>query len=1223
MICPHCQTNNPGGAKFCMNCGKPIAVACQNCGHENSPQAQFCINCGRQLILHSSLAMDPIQRLIPEEFVVKLETARKSQAMQGERRVVTILFCDVQGSTSMAKNLDPEEWAEIMNQAFDYLITPIYKYEGTLARLMGDAILAFFGAPIAHEDDPRRAILAGLDIVNGIQNFQEKIKRQYHLDFNVRVGINTGLVVVGGVGSDLFMEYTALGDAINIASRMEQTAQPGTIQIAKDTYELVTPLFDFEMVEGIEVKGVEKPVPVYRVLGEKDRPGSVRGIEGLDTPLIGRLGELGKIKQSLDDLLNGKGQIINLIGEAGLGKSRLIREIRSIWETDDLGMEKFGTLASRWNQVSGVSYETTYPYGVIQRLIRNFIGVNEADQPDHIRRKFIETFAAPHIELPPETINVFETLLGIREKSNGNYLEGEELKRAIYKELTTTLELLVGEKPTVLVIDDLHWADPASVEFIIHLFQLADKVPILFICALRPERYSPAWMVKQAAESDYSHRYLEIELSPLSEDDSGELVDRLLTVSDLPEDLRSLILKKSDGNPFFVEEVIRTLIDNGVVVRNTANNKWHATKSVEDISIPSNLQALLNARIDRLEDTTKHILQLASVIGRSFYYQVLDIINDTTDGLDVELNNLLRLELILENAREPYLEYVFRHALTQETAYNTILLKHRREFHRRVGEALLQLYPERIDDFSTVLGHHFYMAQDLRALAYFRKEGDAALRLYANQEATSYYTQAIEVALWNEKPEIESLIHLYTQRGRAYELDSRFEEAIQNYEEMENLGKTLNSQRLILEGLVLQALIYSIASNLFNQEQGEKLVQRAMVLAEELKDKKAQAKLYWILGNLYRFSEEAEKALSAGDTSVELAREIGDEELLAYALNDNSHNYSMRGSILRGFEYLQEASKLWRKLNNKAMLADSLSGLAAASMYMGKFEDAYHYSGEAYQISQAIDNIWGKAYSKFAVGIIHWDQGDIEKALETVHQCLDDSIQASFYAGQTISRVNLFLIYYSLGMHEKAVESLTITDYDPANSLSLSEAFFGSFRVLAHVAAGDFDVAKEMLDERLAIADKLISWNRYYDEYAKSHLYIAKGDYVLAVEKISKLVIYLEDKGFVFLNHELMYLLGYAYLNLEKDELARESFEDAFTKADRQGSRRMMWRILLELSRLDVKEGNKELALNRRIKAREYLDYIIEHIPTQEYKEAFLAQPDVQEVIEREIILGE
>ena len=252
MNCPNCQTLNPIEAKFCMNCGKSLNIACNQCGKENPPQAKFCINCGSKLLSIKKPQKDPIHRFIPKDYAEKLEIARQSQTMKGERRIVTILFCDIKGSTAMAEKLDPEEWAEIVNQAFEYLISPIYKYEGTLARLMGDSVLAFFGAPIAHEDDAQRAILAGLDIVQGIQPFREKIEQRYKLDFNVRVGINTGLVVVGGVGSDLFMEYTALGDAINIAARMEQTAEPGTIQIAEDTFKKIAHFFDTESVEGVE-----------------------------------------------------------------------------------------------------------------------------------------------------------------------------------------------------------------------------------------------------------------------------------------------------------------------------------------------------------------------------------------------------------------------------------------------------------------------------------------------------------------------------------------------------------------------------------------------------------------------------------------------------------------------------------------------------------------------------------------------------------------------------------------------------------------------------------------------------------------------------------------------------------------------------------------------------------------------------------------------------------
>ncbi|MFN2232754.1 MAG: adenylate/guanylate cyclase domain-containing protein, partial [Anaerolineales bacterium] len=314
MNCQYCQTQNPDEAKFCMNCGKSIKIICNQCSKENPPQAKFCINCGSELIKSSNLQEDPIHRFIPKAYAEKLEIARKSQTMKGERRIVTILFCDVKGSTAMAEKLDPEEWAEIINQAFEYLISPIYKYEGTLARLMGDAVLAFFGAPIAHEDDAQRAVLAGLDIINGIKPFRDEIKNRYGLDFNIRVGINTGLVVVGGVGSDLFMEYTALGDAINIAARMEQTAKPGTLQIAEDTYKKVAYFFETEFIEDVEIKGKTDSIEVYRVLQARETPASQRGIKGIDAPMIGRAGEIDRLSRILDEVKRGRGQIVSLIG---------------------------------------------------------------------------------------------------------------------------------------------------------------------------------------------------------------------------------------------------------------------------------------------------------------------------------------------------------------------------------------------------------------------------------------------------------------------------------------------------------------------------------------------------------------------------------------------------------------------------------------------------------------------------------------------------------------------------------------------------------------------------------------------------------------------------------------------------------------------------------------------------------------------------------------------
>ena len=323
------RTANPSDASFCSHCGTSLTSSCPSCSAELPGGARFCLKCGQEIGDHGAQSrLSRLQQYIPKELLGKLEAAQATGGMQGERRIVTMLFCDVSGSTAAAGKLDPEEWAEIINGAFDHLISPVYRYEGTLARLIGDAVLVFLGAPIGHEDDPQRAVLAGLDMVQGIEPYREQISLRWGIDFQVRVGINTGLVVVGEVGSDLRVEYTALGDAINLAARMEQTAQPGTVQVSADTYKLIAPLFEFQDLGGIEVKGKIEPVQAYRALRPKTEPGSLRGIEGLDAPLVGRKAEMDALQGAIEELQQGRGQIVSVMGEAGLGKSRLIAELR-------------------------------------------------------------------------------------------------------------------------------------------------------------------------------------------------------------------------------------------------------------------------------------------------------------------------------------------------------------------------------------------------------------------------------------------------------------------------------------------------------------------------------------------------------------------------------------------------------------------------------------------------------------------------------------------------------------------------------------------------------------------------------------------------------------------------------------------------------------------------------------------------------------------------------
>ncbi len=1206
-----------------MQCGVSLVVICQNCSYENVHYANFCINCGHPIGERTPAAIErpsetkesSIKKFIPKEYAQKLEDARRIQTMKGERRIVSILFCDVKGSTSMAEQLDPEEWAEIMNQAFEYLISPIYTYEGTLARLMGDSVLAFFGAPIAHEDDAKRAVLAGLKIVKDIQPFKDQINEKYNLEFDVRVGINTGLVVVGGVGSDLFMEYTAQGDAINIAARMEQTAQPGTIQIGEDTYKQVSRDFEFEPGEDISIKGKADPVRAYRVLGVKDHSMDMYGTKDASIPLVGRTTELNMLISAMESVKKGSGQIVCMIGEAGIGKSRLLKEAQDFWKSNLPQDKPFGQISSRWNQVSALSYESSRPYAVIQRLIRNYFGLLPNDLPDEIRGKIHDTLSMGDIRFNQDQHDLFELLLGVREQAEMQDLSGETLKQKIYSEMLNHLEGLVKEGPTVFVVDDLHWSDPASAELLVHLFQLVDHLPILFLCSFRQHHNSQAWEVKQASEMRYAHRYAQINLLPLSENKSNELIDSYLGGANLSQKVRNLILQKSDGNPFFMEEVIRGLIDDEIFVRDQETETWMMNSTIGDISIPENLSALITARIDRLEEVTKHVLQIASVVGRSFYYQILDLINDATTELDLELSQLQRMSLIREMSRDPELEYVFRQALTQETAYNTILIKHRREYHRRVGEAILQLYPDRVEEFSTLLGHHFYQARDARAFHYFKMEGDTAFGLYANLEAINYYGKAIEVAKWNDDLKTDDVADLFFLRGRAFELESQFKNAVSCYQELEQMAQTSGDQKHVLKALIAQAQVYSVPSSEFNMELGSAIVEKAQEIAEELDDRESLAKIHWLNMNLHRFHQSLVDAQAAGEKAIALSRELGLEELLAYSLNDAAHAYSMNAEVQRAKEVSLEAVELWEKMNNLPMLADCLGGLAAISVYLGEFDNAYKYSDRAYAISQSTNNIWGQSYSRYAIGLVDLERGDISLAIEHFEQTMRDAEISKFTAGKILTRTLLSVVYSETGDHQTAISIAESQKYAEMDNLDVSRAFAFGSELFVHARAGNIEKAQESLDNYTGNIDGVYFVPKYYFVLGECYLYLSKHAYSKTVSTSRDFLSELNATGVRYLNPELLLINGIAHLKQGSMAEAKSSFEKGIQEAEELGSRKAMWQLKYYLGLWHLEQGNQDEAEACFRQAMEGVEYILDHIDDPELIKKFRSREEVQDLL--------
>jgi len=1206
-----------------MNCGYLLLIACPNCKTENILTANFCFECGTKLKERTAPADQPrskskeetIQQFIPKAYADKLEAARKYQNMKGERRIVSILFCDVKGSTSMAEKLDPEEWAEIMNQAFEYLISPIYTYEGTLARLMGDSILAFFGAPIGHEDDAQRAILAGLKIVKDIQPFKQQVNKKYNLDFDVRVGINTGLVVVGGVGSDMFMEYTALGDAINIASRMEQTAPPSTVQVGEDTYKQTANYFEFEEHSGVEIKGKAEPVKAYRVLGIKQAPTNGGSPQALSAAMVGRSAEMNMLSNAIDNVMRGSGQIVCVVGEAGLGKSRMLNEACEMWASKLPEVKSFGQIPNRWNQASGLSYESSRPYGLIQRLIRNYIGLGSNDTPEQVKEQLSKTLAMIEMEVNQEWLTLFEFMLGVSDQPESMDLSGETLKRKIYSEMKRVLEVLVQDGPSVLALDDLHWSDPASAEFLIHIFQLVEHLPIMFLCSFRPHHDSQAWMVKQKAEMNYAHRYMQINLLPLSESESNQLVSSFFNGAELPDSIHRMILRKSDGNPFFMEEVIRTLISEEALIPDEHGRRWKMKAGIDDISIPDNLSAFITARIDRLDESTKHVLQMAAVVGRTFDQRVLEAISDLDLDLGSELAKLQQMGLVLEVGQDPDFEFTFRQALTQETAYNTILIKHRRDYHQKTGEAILKLYPDRVEEFSSLLGHHFYQARDPRALPYFKADGDTALQLYANLEAINYYTKAIEIANWQDDLALSEQADIYFKLGRAFELNSQFDFALENYKKLEKLAIEQADEQIELSALIAQAQIYSVPSSEFNINLGREIIEKSRQISEAMNNKEALAKIYWIRMNLERFTQNLDIAQEAGEKAIELARELNMEEQLAFSLNDSAHAFSMQGDMDRAKRVSLEAAELWKKLKNLPMLADSLAGLAAISVYTGEYDLAVQYSDESYNISQNINNIWGQSYSRYSIGVVDLERGQIDLAIEHLEQTIEDAQASHFRAGELLARTFLSVVYTEIGSYSEGLSILDEANQPQIGNLAVSQAFSFGAGLLAQVKSGNIEAAEKIVSiyDDGNINPYFVA--KYYFNLGRCYLFLIKGDYTEAIEFATSFLETLTQSKAIFLNAELMLIIGIANMRLGQISEAKTKFHQGIKQAEKLGTRKILWQINYFLGMLHHDQRNEPEASACFQQALKDVQFILDHISDPDLRNSFLEMTQVKELL--------
>jgi class 3 adenylate cyclase/tetratricopeptide (TPR) repeat protein len=732
MRCSGCGTEFIPGKPFCHACGAPAPGTCANCGASVEASFRFCPDCGAEMrAAPAATAPSPLPPApkpasaaadMPTGLAQKIRDSR--QVVEGERKLVTVLFCDLVGSTAIAEELDPEEYRELLDQYMSLTFPEIYRYEGIVNQLAGDGLMALFGAPVAHEDAPERAVRAALGIQKAMREFNDGSRRDQGFQLRARIGINTGPVVVGTVGNDLKMDYTAVGDTTNLASRLESLAAPQTTLVSEETFRLVRGRFEMREAGTFQVKGKREPVVAYEVLGvrEEATPISIAAERGL-TPLVGRDEELAQLDACYRRLDGGLPQVVAVVGESGSGRSRVLYEFkRHIVEE---GATVFEARCSALNQK--VAY---YPWTT---MLQRYFDIGPDDDParcvEHIQAKMAELGAGSE-HLSPYLCRVF----GMRVASL-DAVSADEAKRNTFEAMAKLFMMESLRAPVVLMLEDIHWMDEPSREMLDRAVGQFGRARMMAVVSYRSD-YRPSWRTTAALT--------QITLRHLSEKQATEMI-RAVAGGPLPADLEGLVLTKAEGSPFVLEELTRGLLESGSLTRDD-ENRWQLARPVGEIQIPGTVREVIAARLDRLASGAKRVLQVAAVIGRQFTRAQLDALL-AGEEIDVEraLTELEQRGVIHRKNLFSDATFRFGESLTQEVAYDGLLLKQRRQLHARIGEQLEAEAGEGGAERSALLAHHLRYVDDRgkAVQALFRAARDAE-QVPAYHTAYDFYREAWE-----------------------------------------------------------------------------------------------------------------------------------------------------------------------------------------------------------------------------------------------------------------------------------------------------------------------------------------------------------------------------------------------------------------------------------------------------------------------------------------------
>ncbi len=1167
-------------------------LKCEICGFENPGTHFYCGRCGNGLT--------------PENHTQ--ESSIINAPIEGERKQVTILFADISGFTALndaaQSPAEVEQVVRLINLCLQELSKAIYEFDGYIDKYIGDAIMAVFGAPRAHEDDPERALRAALSMRERLEAFNESPPMPLPEPLGIHMGINTGTVIAGMVGTDRKRSYTVMGDAVNVASRLESVSERGEFLVSETTHHLTRHLFKFEEREPVNVKGKRQPLNIFElkdVGGGRPKPP--------EAPIIGREYELEILIKQYQKVLttNQEGSLVVVTGDTGLGKSRLISEFRK-HAADGQDQPK----SPLWLFGRGLSYRQSFKNRLFVDILHSYLELPENPDDTLVKMRIEDMGDKLFGDRKNDIVPYLATLLGVsldeEVAANLPLKDPQVLQQRTFLAVGQWLEALVAEQPVVMIFEDLHWADPSSVDIIQFLSTLTVYNPILMVCVTRPERESTFWNSKSQIAQDLGSRLTELTLWPLTDAESRQVIKYLLKIDHMPEALEDLLLRRAEGNPLFLEEVLRSLIELGAIEH--ADGRWEIIRSVAEIDIPHTLQGVLTARIDRLEEEVKRVLQVAAVIGRYFSRSVLAPIVNQPDILENALDQLEAADLIEVRTRDPEPEYMFKHVLTYETAYNSLLHQQRKIIHKQIADYMaFNLFWMLGEEYAPIVAEHYYKSETWpRAMRYLQRAAEAAVQSFANQEAVEFYNQALEVSELIDPEELDRAALLAIYEGRANLLTRLGEpqKAIADYKAMLSKAKDLGDDAAEMRALNGLGALH--ASH-YEASQALNFLQDALTVARRINAKEGIADSLNELGEFYYHMGQMEDAIQSYHEASEIAAELQDEARRIEAEDGLARIMLEEGEIAASRErYETEILNIRRRLGYRSGVVTSLTSLLMAQTFMADYQAVRDTAEEALELNQRSGDLYQLPFTKYylAFGQIH--QGELGEAarnlkegLELAHQQRQKTAQILGMTWQSYYYLNLGLYNEGLQQAEKSVR--IAQELGSPFYLMRAQSMLGA----AHRHVQQLDLAIQELENTGQTAHQMgLALDKVMIMYQLARAYIDANQWEQAGETTQQLLLLAPACDMPEFTVRGQWLQSIIDIRHERYNEALEILLQASETAERLDSRLSQYLIQIQKSYIYRVTGNNPASRDAIVYAQKLQKRLADSLEDEKLRETFL-----------------